>query len=337
MRDDTGSLSDEASEKGKPEARKVKQPRKVAAKDKTSQKKAAKTAAATTESATMKSAQTKQEERAEPTSEPDHSVSAAASEPGSTSDAQQTKPEKPAEASVSTAAPPPSQPTPPGGTGLMGFWIKVGASVFVVIAGIVGLFSFLGDDEAPSEPEAAQAAATTAQDNQGSVVYRATTASGTAQGRVAVPTATERSVPLAPGSYGGYANQQTTYGGVANTNTPAAGTGWTEGNAPRPGAGSDQSFRGDWNSGRRSGYFPEQPAEYRPELYRPLEMENEPPAAPRTATVSAAPQAPTVTVPSQYPQQGVYAYPPAPGYGGYGQPPGTYRYVPAPNYWGYGR
>ena len=266
-KDEKDSPSSEASNSSKTEARQIKQSGKVAAKKKTARKKAAK-------------------KEASPTRR------------------KEAQPEQPAEGSVSPAAAPPlhSQPQTVGATGLMGFWIKAGASAFVILAGVIGIYTFFSEDETTSRPEATQAVAG-AQGDDASVT-----------GRVVVPPpATQQSNVVDPESSHGYRNEPGTFAGAAVANEPVVGSSITAGVTPGVTPAADQPLAG------RLDAAPE-PAGYRPERYRPLEPEQDPPPQTQPNATNETPRASSVPVPYYYPQPGAYAHPP---YGGYGR---YYRY-----------
>ena len=133
-------IQDEQSNSSATETKQTTQPGKVAVKKKTVRKKAAK----------KKTSQTKLKQiQLEPASESDKAAaSLVVNAAGKTAPATQNQPEKPVEnAAPPAAAPSRPQPQPQGATGLMGFWIKVGISAFVIVAGIITVFSFFGEDE----------------------------------------------------------------------------------------------------------------------------------------------------------------------------------------------
>ena len=269
-------VQSEASDSGKTETKKIKQSGKVAAKKKTARKKTAKKADGRTDSVKKKASPTRRKE---------------------------TQPEKPVEGSVSPAAVPPlhSQPQTMGGTGLMGFWIKAGASAFVILAGVIGIYTFFSEDETTSMPEATQAAAS-AQGGDASVADRG----------VVFPPATQPLNVVDPESSHGYRNEPGTFAGAAVANEPVVGSAITAGVTPGVTPAADQPHAG-W-----SDAAPE-PAGYRPERYRPLEPEQDPSPSTQPNAISETPRASSVPVPYYYPQPGAYAYPPASYYGGYGR------------------
>jgi hypothetical protein len=271
----------EESDSSKTETMQLKQSRKAAAKKKTARKKAAKKAGDRMDSAKKKASPTRHKE---------------------------TQPEKPVEGSVSPAAAPPlhSQPQPRGGTGLMGFWIKAGASVFVILAGVIGIYTFFSEDETASRPEAAGA-----QGDNASVAGRVAADTGTARGDV-FPPATQQSSVVDPESSHGYKNEPGMFAGAAVTNEPVVGSAITAGVTPGVAPAADQPHAG------QSDAAPE-PAGYRPELYRPLEPEQDPPPSTQASAINETPRASFVPAPYYYPQPGAYAYPPASYYGGYGR------------------
>ena len=319
-------IQNEESNSGKAESKPIKPPRKVAVKKKTVRKKAAKTAVGHMDSAKLDTPQTTATEiKLERPSVPDQAASATGSEAGKAPPAEQSRPEKPVEVSVSPAAAPlpPSQPRPPGGTGLRGFWIKVGTSAFVILAGITGIYSFFSEDEATSTPQATQAAAASApQSDDAPVADSGVADTGMARG-VVFPPATEQSNVVDPESLRGYSNQPETFAGAAVANEPVVDTANTAGGTRGVTPAADQSLaiqRHTAPAAPHSGHFSEEPVEYRPELYRPLESEQEPPPSTQASAVSEAPRTSFVPpAPSYYPQPGAYAYPPAPYYGGYGR------------------
>jgi hypothetical protein len=317
-------IQNEESNSGKVESKPIKPPRKVAVKKKTARKKATKTAVGRRDSAKMDTSQTTATEiKLERPSVPDQAASATGSEAGKAPPAEQSRPEKPVEVSVSPAAapPPPSQPRPPGGTGLRGFWIKVGASAFVILAGITGIYSFFSEDEATSTPEATQAAAS-AQSDDAPVADSGVADTGMARG-IVFPPAREQSNVVDPESLRGYSNQPETFAGAAVANEPVVDTANTAGGTRGVTPAADQSLaiqRHTAPAVPHSGHFSEEPVGYRPELYRPLEPEREPPPSTQASAVNEAPRTSFVPpAPSYYPQPGAYAYPPAPYYGGYGR------------------
>jgi hypothetical protein len=264
-------VQSEASDSSKTETRQIKQSGKVAAKKKTARKKAAKKAGGRMDSAKKKASPTRRKE---------------------------TQPENPVEGSVSPAVAPPPQTR--GGTGLMGFWIKAGASVFVIVAGVIGSYTFFSEGETTSRPEATQAAAGAQGDD----------ASGA--GRVVADTGTQQTNVVDPESSHGYRNEPGTFAGATVANGPAAGSAITAGVTPGVAPAADQPYAG------QSDTAPE-PAGYRPERYRPLEPEQDPPPPTQASTTNETPRATPVPAPYYYPQPGAYAYPPASYYGGYGR------------------
>ena len=310
-----GEIQKEESNSGKAESKPIKPPRKVTVKKKTVRKKSAKTAVGRRDAAKMDTLQTTATEiKLERPSVPDQAASATGSEAVKAPPAEESRPEKPVEGSVSPAAAPPphSQPHPPGGTGLRGFWIKVGAVAFVILAGITGIYSFFSEDEATSAPEETQAAAASAQSGDAPVADSGGADTGMARGLV-FPPATEQSNVVEPG----------TLAGTAVANEPVVDTAITAGGTRGITPAADQSpanQRGTAPALPHSGHFSEEPVGYRPELYRPLESKQEPPPSTQPSAVSEAPRTSFVPPPpSYYPQPGAYAYPPAPYYGGYGR------------------
>jgi hypothetical protein len=303
-------IQNEESDSSKAETRQIKQSKKVAVKKKTARKKAAKTVGVRTDSAKKEISQTTREEiQLERPSGPDQGASVTGGEAGKAPPAEQNQPEKPAEVSVSPAAAPPhSQPR--GGAGLMGFWIKVGASAFVILASIIGIYSFFSEDKDASRPEATQAAAS-AQGDDASVADSVVAEPETAR-KVVFPPATEQSNVVDPG----------TFAGAAVANEPVVGTAITAGVTPGVTPAADQPLASQQDAAPpipQSSHFSEEPAGYRPELYRPLEPEQDPPPPNQPSAVSETPRASFVPAPSYYPQPGAYAYPAAPYYGGYGR------------------
>ena len=306
----SAQIQDEQYNSGATETKQTTQPEKVAVKKKTVRKKAAKKKTAQTE---LKQIQL------EPASESDKAAaSLVVNAAGKT-------------APVGNAAPPaaaPSrpQPQPQGATGLMGFWIKVGISAFVIVVGIITVFSFFGEDETTSGPEATQATAG-AQGENASVADDIAADRRTAPG-VAFPPTPEQSSVLDRSSSQRYGNQLGAFAGAAVANTPAmesAANAAVTHPVP-PGAGqppASQPYVAP--PPPRGNSFYHQPAEYRPELYRPLEPEQDSSAPTQSGSGSAneTPRTTVVPAPTYYPQPGTYAYPPAPQYGGYG---GYYPY-----------
>jgi len=277
-------IQNEESSGSKMETKQIKQSRKVAVKKKTARKKAAKTAGGRMDSAKKKASPTRHKE-AQP--EQPSGLNQDASDTGS--EAGKTRPEKPVEGSASPAAAPlHSQPRPQGGTGLMGFWIKAGASAFVILAGVIGIYSFFSEDEATSGPEATQAAASALGDD----------------------TPVAESVIADTG----------TFAGAAVANESVVETAITAGVTPGVTPAADQPFAGQWDAAPptpRSGRLSEEPGGYRPELYRPLEPEQDPPPPTQPSAVNETPRASFAPAPYYYQQPGAYAYPPASYYGGY--------------------
>ena len=305
-------IQNEESDSSKAETRQIKQSKKVAVKKKTARKKAAKTVGVRTDSAKRETSPTTRGEiQLERPSGPDQGASVTGGEAGKAPPAEQHQPEKPVEVSVSPAsAPPHSQPRPRGGAGLMGFWIKVGASALVILASIIGIYSFFSEDKAASRPEATQAAAS-AQGDDASVADSVVAEPEMARG-VVFPPATEQSNVVEPG----------TFAGAAVANEPVVETATTAGVTPGVTPATDQPLASQRDAALpipQSGHFSEEPAGYRPELYRPLEPEQDPSPANQPSAVSETPRASFVPAPSYYPQPGAYAYPPAPYYGGYGR------------------
>ena len=323
-KDEKGSSSSEESNSSKAESKPIKPPRKVAVKKKTARKKAAKTAVGRRDSAKLDTSKTRATEiQLERPSVPDQAASATGSEAVKAPPAEESRPEKPVAGSVSPAAAPPphSQPHPPGGTGLRGFWIKVGAVAFVILAGITGIYSFFSEDEATSAPEATQAAAS-AQSDDAPVADSGSADTGMAGGLV-FPPATEQSNVVDPESLRGYSNRPGTLAGAAVANEPVVDTAMTAGGTRGVTPAADQSPanpRSTAPAPPHSGHFSGEPVGYRPELYRPLESKQEPPPSNQPSAISEAPRTSVVPpAPSYYPQPGAYAYPPAPYYGGYGR------------------
>ena len=320
-KDEKGLPSNEESNRNKAETRQIKQSKKVAVKKKTARKKAAKTAGGSMDSVKKKKSQTRgKETEPERPSGSDQGASVTGSEAGKAPPAEQQQPEKPVEGAVSPAAAPPhSQPRSRGGTGLMGFWIKVGASAFVIVAGIIGIYSFFSEDEAASRSEETQAAAGALGD-EASVTNSVAADTETARGVVFPPTA-EQSNMVDPESLHGYSNAPGTFAGAAVDNEPVVETAITADVTPGLPPAADQPLASQQAAAPpppHSGRFSEEPAGYRPELYRPLESEQNPPRATQPSAVSETPRASSVPAPSYYPQPGAYAYPPAPYYRGYG-------------------
>jgi hypothetical protein len=321
-KDEKALPSNEQSNRNKAETRQIKQSKKVAVKKKTARKKAAKTAGGRMDSVKKKKSQTRgKETEPERPSGSDQGASVTGSEAGKAPPAEQEQPEKPVEGAVSPAAAPPhSQPRSRGGTGLMGFWIKVGASAFVILAAVIGIYSFFSEDEATSRPEATQAAAS-AQGDDASVADSVAADTETARG-VVFPPATEQSNVVDPESLRGYRNEPGTFAGAAVANEPVVDTAITAGATPRITPATDQPYASRWGAAPttpHSGHFSEEPTGYRPELYRPLEPEQDPPPPTQPSAKSETPRASFVPMPSYYPQPGAYAYPPAPYYRGYGR------------------
>jgi len=295
------AIQNNESNSSKTEPKQIKQAKTVAVKKKTARKKTAKkTAVSRMDPARKKESQTGRKEM-QPVrpSGSDQGASVTVSEAAKARPAEQNQPQKPVETSVSPAAAPPhSQPRPGGGSGLMGFWIKVGTSAFIILAGIIGIYSFFSEDEATSRPEATQAAAS------------ATADTGTTRGVVVVN----------PESLHGYSNAPGTFAGAAVANVPAVETAITAGATPgvTPAANQPRASRRDATPPiPHSGQFSEQAARYRPELYRPLEPEQVPRPPTQPGAVNETPRAPVASVFSYYPQPGAYTYPPAPPhYGG---------------------
>ena len=310
-------IQDEQSNSGTTESKHTTQPGTVAVKKKTARKKAAR----------KKTSQTSPKQiQLEPTSESDQAAaSLIVKETGKTAPAAQNPPEKPLEkAAPPAAAPSRPQPQPQGATGLMGFWIKVGISAFVIVAGIITLFSFFGEDETTSGPETTQATAG-AQGDNASIAGGMAADRRTAPG-VAFPPTPEQSNVLDRNSSQRYGNQPGAFAGAAVANTPAmesAANAAVTHPVP-PGAGqppASQPYVAP--PPPRGNSFYHQPPEYRPELYRPLEPEQAPSAPTQTSGANETPRTNVVPAPSYYPQPGTYAYPPAPQQGGYG---GYYPY-----------
>ena len=309
-----GQIQDEQSNSGTTESKHTTQPGTVAVKKKTARKKAAR----------KKTSQTSPKQiQLEPTSESDQAAaSLIVKETGKTAPAAQNPPEKPLEkAAPPAAAPSRPQPQPQGATGLMGFWIKVGISAFVIVAGIITLFSFFGEDETTSGPETTQATAGAQGDNAsiaGGIAADRRTAPG-----VAFPPTPEQSNVRDRNSSQRYGNQPGAFAGAAVANKPAMESAAVTPAVP-PGAGqppASQPYVAP--PPPRGNSFYHQPSEYRPELYRPLEPEQAPSAPTQTSGANETPRTNVVPAPSYYPQPGTYAYPPAPQQGGYG---GYYPY-----------
>ena len=314
-----GQNQDKQSNSRSTKTRQTTPPGKVAVKKKTVRKKAAR----------KKTSQTQPKQvQLEPTSESDQAAaSLIVNAAGKTAPAAQNPPEKPVEKAAPPAtAPSRPQPQPQGATGLKGFWIKVGISAFVIVAGIITLFSFFGEDETTSGPEAMQATAG-AQGDNASIAGGMAADRRTAPG-VAFPPPPDQSTVLDRNSSQRYGNQPGAFtGGAAVANKPAmesaanaAVTPPVSANAGQPPA--SQPYVAPPNP--RGNSFYHQPSEYRPELYRPLEPEQAP-SAPTQSSGGAneTPRTNVVPAPSYYPQPGTYAYPPAPQQGGYG---GYYPY-----------
>ena len=315
----SGQIQDEQSNSGATETKQTTQPGKVAVKKKTVRKKAAK----------KKTSQTKLKQiQLEPASESDKAAaSLVVNAAGKTAPATQNQPEKPVEnAAPPAAAPSRPQPQPQGATGLMGFWIKVGISAFVIVAGIITVFSFFGEDETTSGPETTQATVG-AQGENASVADGIAADRRTAPG-VAFPPTPEQSSVLDRNSSQRYGNQPGAFtGGAAVANKPAMESAANAAVTPSvsPNAGqppASQPYAAPPNP--RGNSFYHQPSEYRAELYRPLEPEQAP-SAPTQSSGGAneTPRTNVVPAPSYHPQPGTYAYPPAPQQGGYG---GYYPY-----------
>ena len=315
----SGQVQDKQSDSGTTESKHTTQPGKVAVKKKTARKKAAR----------KKTSQTKPKQiQLEPTSESDQAAaSLIVKEAGKTAPAAQNPPEKPVEnAAPPAAAPSRPQPQSQGATGLMGFWIKVGISAFVIVAGIITVFSFFGEDETTSGPETTQATVG-AQGENASVADGIAADRRTAPG-VAFPPTPEQSSVLDRNSSQRYGNQPGAFtGGAAVANKPAMESAANAAVTPSvsPNAGqppASQPYAAPPNP--RGNSFYHQPSEYRAELYRPLEPEQAP-SAPTQSSGGAneTPRTNVVPAPSYYPQPGTYAYPPAPQQGGYG---GYYPY-----------
>jgi hypothetical protein len=315
------AIQNEEPNTSRAETKPIKQPRKVAVKKKTARKKAATTAGGRMASAKRNTSQTSRKEiQPERPSGSDQLASVTGSEAVKAPPAEQNQPEKPVENSVRPIATPPhSQPRPRGGTGLGGFWIKVGASAFVIVAGIIGIYSFFSEDEAASRSEETQAAAG-APGDEASVTNSVAADTETARGVVFPPTA-EQSNMVDPESLHGYSNAPGTFAGAAVDNEPVVETAITADVTPGVPPAADQPLASQQDAAPpppHSGRFSEEPAGYRPELYRPLESEQNPPRATQPSAVSETPRASSVPAPSYYPQPGAYAYPPAPYYRGYG-------------------
>ena len=317
------AIQNEEPDTSKAETKPIKQPRKVAVKRKTARKKAATAAGGRMASAKRNASQTSRKEiQPERPSGSEQLASVTGSEAVEAPPAEQRQPEKPVENSVRpTPTPPHAQPGPRGGTGLGGFWIKVGASAFVIFAAIIGIYSFFSEDEAASMPEKTRAAAgAQGDDTPGTNSVAADTE--TARGVVFPPTA-EQSNMVDPGSLHGYSNPPGTFAGAAVDNEPVVETAITADVPPGISPAADQPLASQRDAAPpplHSGRFSEEPAGYRPELYRPLEPEQNPPPATQPSAVSETPRASSVPpAPSYYyPQPGAYAYPPAPYYRGYG-------------------
>jgi hypothetical protein len=313
-----GQIQDEQSNSGATETRHTTQPGKVAVKKKTARKKAAR----------KKTSQTSPKQiQLEPTSESDQAAaSLIVKETGKTAPAAQNPPEKPLEkAAPPASAPSRPQPQPQGATGLMGFWIKVGIFAFVIVAGIITVFSFFGEDETTSGPEATQATAG-AQGENASIAGGIAADRRTAPGIAFPPTPEQSGVPDRNSSQR-YGNQPGAFtGGAAVANRPAMESAANAAVTPAvpPGAGqppAGQPYAAPPNP--RGNSFYHQPSEYRPELYRPLEPEQAPSTPAQTSGANETPRTNVVPAPSYYPQPGTLPYPPAPQYGGYG---GYYPY-----------
>jgi len=329
-KDEKDSPSSEESNSSKVETKQIKQSGKVAAKKKAARKKAAKKAGGGMDSAKKKASPTRRKEvQSEESSssktearqiKQSGKVAAkkktarkkAAKKKASPTRRKEAQPEQPVEGSVSPAAPPPlhSQPQTMGGTGLMGFWIKAGAAAFVVLAGVIGIYTFFSEDETTSRPEATQAAAS-AQGDDASVAGRVVADTGTAR-EVVFPPATQQSNVVDPESSHGYRNEPGTFAGAAVANEPVVGSAITAGVTPGVAPAADQPYAGQLDAA------PE-PAGYRPELYRPLEPEQDSPPPTQPSAINETPRASSVPVPYYYPQPGAYAHPPASYYGGYGR------------------
>jgi hypothetical protein len=284
-------IQNEESNGSKAEAKQIKQSGKAPVKKKAARKKAAKTAGGHMDTAKTKASPTSRKEaQPERPSGPGQAASVTGSKAGKVKPAEQNQPEKSAEGSVSPAAAAPhSQPPPQAGTGLMGFWIKAGAAAFVVLAGVIGIYSFFSEDEATSRPEATQAAARALDDG----------------------------APVADSVIA----DTGTFAGAAPANESVVETAITAGLTPGVTPAADQPLAGQSDAAPptlHSGRFTEEPARYRPELYRPLEPEQDPLPPTQPGAANETPRASFVPAPNYYPQPGAYAYPPAPYYGGYG-------------------
>jgi len=303
------------------ETKQIKPSRKATVRKKTARKKAAKTVGGRKDSAKMETAQaTRTEIQLERPAEPAQSASVTGSKAGKATPAEQIQPEKPVVAVSPATAPPHSKPAPRGGTGLMGFWIKLGISAFVIIAGVIGIYSFFSEDEAASRPEATQAAAS-AQGGDASVADGLEVDAGRARG-VVFPPATEQSNIVHPESLRGYNNAPGTFAGAGVANEPVAETANTAAVTRGVTPAADQALANQRSAAPptpHSGQFSQPTSGYRPELYRPLEPEKEPPPPTQPSAASEAPRASSVPAPTYYPQPGTYAFPPAPGYGGSGR------------------
>jgi len=315
-------VQNEESDSSKTETKQKAPSGKVAVKKKTARKKVAKTAGDRTDSTKKRTSQASRKViQAGPPAGSDPGASVTGnSEAANIRPAAPNPPEKPVEGSVSPAAAPPrTQPLPPGGTGLRGFWIKVGVSAFVILAGVIGIYSFFSEDEAASSPQATQAAAG-AQGDDASDAGSAVADTGTDRG-VVIPPATEQSNVVYPGSLHGRSNEPATFTGAAASNEPEVETAISAGVTPvTPAADrAHASQRGAVAFPPHSSRFSEESTGYRPELYRPLEPKQDPPPPTQPSTVSETPRDSFVPAPSYYPQPGAYPYPPAPYYGGYGR------------------
>lgn len=318
-------VQNEESTSGKAETKQVEPPSKVTVK-KTVRKKVAKTAARRTGSTRKRSAQASRKviQAGPPAgSDPDTSVTGN-SEAANVRPAAPNPPETPVEVSVrpaAAAAPPRPQPLPPGGTGLRGFWIKVGVSAVVMLAGIIGIYSFFSEDEATSGPPATQAAADAdAQSEDASFADSAVGDTGTGRGAV-IPPETEQSNVVYPGSLHRHSDEPGTFAGAAVANKPEVETAISAGVTPV----TPSTDRAHANQRRtaapppQASRFAGESSVYRPELYRPLTPKEDPPPPTQQSTVSETPRNSFVPAPSYYPQPGAYPYPPAPYYGGYGR------------------
>ncbi len=337
---DGGTLSfdEESTGRSGAGAKRVKQSKKVAARKKTVKKRAAKTQAGVQPGAEKKKKAQTTRKKTKP--EQTASTVAPSTEAVEAAPAEQNRSEQPvADSKSAQAAPPPSPPQSRGGTGLMGFWLKVGAVAFVILALIIGIYSFFSDDEVTSESQATP----TVVGPQGEDIPLA--------GSVAADTETTQPIvfPLTPQQPNlieleplpGNSREPAALAETRAADRSVSETDVAENITPGPSPVKDQPPPGPWGAMSqkpRAGQLYAEPGEYRPELYRPLEPKGDSSPTTQPSAATEPERAASVPVPSQYPQPGTYAYPPSPYYGGYGYypQPGTYGYPPAPYYGGYG-